>query len=77
MQCARSTWWLFVAVGAVLAAQSGATLKELMARLGHSTPDAALLYQHASEERDQLLARRLSELAGKLPTDVRDLTGES
>jgi integrase len=49
--------------GAVLAAQSGATLKELMARLGHTTPDMAMRSQHASDERDRQLAKRLSELA--------------
>ena len=31
--------------GAVLAAATGATLAELMARLGHSTPAAAMRYQ--------------------------------
>lgn len=50
--------------GAVLAAQTGATLAELMSRLGHSTPDAAMRYQHASVDRDALIARRLSEMAG-------------
>lgn len=49
--------------GAVLFAQSGATLKELMARLGHSTQDAALLYQHAAETRDKLIAERMSKMA--------------
>lgn len=48
--------------GAVLAAQTGATLAELMGRLGHSTPAAALRYQHAAAERDQEIARRLSAL---------------
>lgn len=46
--------------GAVLAAQSGATLAELQARLGHTTPGMALHYQHAAQGRDQLLAERLS-----------------
>lgn len=50
--------------GAVLAAQSGATLAELMGRLGHSTPAAALRYQHAAEGRDAVIAARLSQLAG-------------
>jgi integrase len=50
--------------GAVLAASTGATLAELMARLGHSTPSAALRYQHAAADRDQAIARALSELAG-------------
>jgi len=51
--------------GAVLAAQSGATLKELMARLGHSTPTAALVYQHAAADRDKAIAAKLSELASR------------
>jgi integrase len=50
-------------LGAVLAAQSGATIKELMARLGHSTPDMAMAYQHAAGERDQQIAAALSKLA--------------
>ncbi|WIY81394.1 site-specific integrase [Propionimicrobium sp. PCR01-08-3] len=49
--------------GAVLAAQTGATLAELMNRLGHSTPGAALLYQHAAAARDAEIATRLSALA--------------
>jgi integrase len=46
--------------GAVLAAQTGATLAELMSRLGHSTPGAAMRYQHAAAERDQAIAEALS-----------------
>jgi len=46
--------------GATMAAQSGATLKELMDRLGHTTPKAALVYQHTAADRDQLIAERLS-----------------
>jgi integrase len=49
--------------GAVLAAQTGATLAELMGRLGHSTPAAALRYQHAAADRDYEIARKLSVLA--------------
>jgi integrase len=49
--------------GATLAAVSGATLAELMNRLGHSTPAAAMRYQHAASERDQEIARRLSTMA--------------
>jgi integrase len=48
--------------GAVLAASTGASLAELMARLGHSTPQAALRYQHASRGRDAEIARRLSAM---------------
>ena len=49
--------------GAVLAAATGATLSELMTRLGHSTPGAALRYQHTAKGRDAEIARALSELA--------------
>ena len=35
--------------GAVLAAATGATLAELMNRLGHSTVGAAMRYQHAAQ----------------------------
>jgi integrase len=49
--------------GAVLAAATGATLAELMGRLGHSTPAAALRYQHAARGRDAEIAALLSKLA--------------
>ncbi len=49
--------------GATLAAQTGATLAELMNRLGHSTAGAAMRYQHAAQERDREIARRLSAMA--------------
>ncbi|ALI26561.1 Integrase [Mycolicibacterium fortuitum] len=49
--------------GAVLAAMTGATLAELMARLGHSTPGAAMRYQHAAQGRDRQIADALSRLA--------------
>jgi integrase len=49
--------------GAVLAAATGATLAELMARLGHTTPQAAMRYQHASRARDREIAALLSKLA--------------
>lgn len=53
------------AVGATYAAQAGATTKELMVRLGHTTPRMAMKYQMASEARDVEIARRMSELAAK------------
>src|SRR5271165_331838 len=49
--------------GATMAAQTGATLAELMARLGHSTSQAAMRYQHASKGRDKQIAALLSKLA--------------
>jgi integrase len=56
--------------GAVLAAATGATLAELMARLGHSTAGAALRYQHAAAERDKVIAQALSHLAGATVTPI-------
>jgi integrase len=49
--------------GGTLAAQTGATLAELMQRLGHSTPSAAMRYQHAAKDRDKAIAEALSRLA--------------
>ena len=53
--------------GAVLAAQTGATVAELMGRLGHSTPQAALRYQHAAQGRDAQIAAALSRIAQGTP----------
>ncbi|WP_234994350.1 tyrosine-type recombinase/integrase [Kytococcus aerolatus] len=49
--------------GATLAAIAGATVPELMTRIGHSTPAAALRYQHAAQGRDAEIAEALSRLA--------------
>ena len=48
-----------------MAAQQGATLADLQARLGHSTANAALLYQHTAKGRDQMIAENLSKMAGQ------------
>lgn len=48
--------------GAVLAAQTGATLADLMGRLGHSTPGAAMRYQHTAAARDAAIADALAIL---------------
>ncbi|KAA0083264.1 site-specific integrase [Mycolicibacterium sp. P9-64] len=50
-------------VGATLAAQAGATTKELMSRLGHTTPGMAMRYQIAAQERDAKIADAMSRLA--------------
>lgn len=60
--------------GNTLAAGTGASIKELMARMGHSSSDAALRYQHATRDRDQAIAHALGELIGQAkPGEVRDL----
>ncbi len=51
--------------GAVLAAATGATLVELMARLGHTTAGAAMRYQHAAHDRDRVVAAAMSELVAQ------------
>jgi hypothetical protein len=48
--------------GATWAAQAGATIAELMARLGHTTATVAMRYQHATRERDRPIADRLGAL---------------
>lgn len=47
--------------GNTLAAPMAST-RELMARLGHSSPRAVLIYQHATDERDMLIAADLDGL---------------
>ncbi len=43
------------------AAANGASLKELMARTGHSSTRAALIYLHATQDRDEANAKALGE----------------
>lgn len=44
------------------AAASGASTRELMARMGHASMRAALIYQHATGERDRVIAEALDRL---------------
>ena len=45
-----------------LAARTGATTKELMVRLGHASPAAAMIYQHAAADRDRTIADALESM---------------
>jgi integrase len=61
--------------GQTLAASTGATIKDLMRRLGHASSAAANRYLHAVEGRDAEIAAALSELAtrgdaAKLPRSI-------
>jgi len=47
-----------------LAATTGATPRELMARLGHGSMRAAMIYQHAAADRDAVIARALDDVLG-------------
>src|SRR4051794_19414195 len=58
--------------GATLAASTGATTKELMRRLGHSSPAAALLYQHAADDRDAEIARALDAMLDAVAPPTED-----
>lgn len=48
--------------GATLAAQAGATTRELMDRLGHTTAGVAMRYQHVADGRQAELAARLGAM---------------
>jgi len=48
--------------GNQLAANSGATTRELMHRMGHGSMRAALIYQHASTERDRRIAQEMAAM---------------
>lgn len=50
--------------GAVYATLAGASLVEVMGRLGHSTPTAAMRYQHVARGRDAEIADALTRFAG-------------
>ena len=58
-----ATLWPLGHYGAEVTAVTGAPLAELMARLGHSKPQAALRYQYAAEGRDRQIAVLLSKIA--------------
>jgi integrase len=44
-----------------LAARTGASTRELMARMGHASMRAALIYQHASRDRDREIAAQMND----------------
>ena len=56
--------------GNTLAAATGASTKELMSRMGHASPRAALIYQHATLDRDAQIASGLSELIVRSASDA-------
>ncbi len=48
--------------GNTLAASTGASTKELMSRMGHASTRAAILYQHATRERENSIVQALDAL---------------
>lgn len=62
--------------GATLAAATGATVRELMARLGHTSPAVAMRYQHAVRERDRSIADALGAAITAATTTEEESSGE-
>ncbi|MER5436781.1 tyrosine-type recombinase/integrase [Streptomyces sp. NPDC002588] len=56
--------------GNTLASTAGASTRELMTRMGHSSSRAALIYQHMTSDRDRAIADRLGAM-------IRDGGGEA
>ena len=56
---------------ATLAATTGATTKELMSRLGHASPAAALRYQHVVSGRDAAIADAIDDAVRRSSAPTR------
>jgi hypothetical protein len=54
-----------------LLAATGASTRELMARMGPASPDAALRYQHATRDRDVAIANALEQMVAQWPNGMR------
>jgi integrase len=63
-------------VGGTLATATGASLKELMARQGNSSTHAAMIYQHATKDRDQAIAKALGSLVQQLRAAAAAMPGD-
>ena len=57
--------------GNALTADAGASLRELMDRMGHSSTRAALIYLHSSDERQ----RKLADAVGRAARAALGITG--
>ena len=58
--------------GNTLAAETGATLRELMERMGHRSTRAALIYLHARDQRDRAIADGLDHRRNSPPRHPTD-----
>jgi hypothetical protein len=62
--------------GNTFAAQSGASLRDLMVRMGHDSPAAALIYQHSSRASDEAIAAALDAQLTARPRTVETDSGD-
>jgi len=60
-------------VANTLTAATGASTRELMHRMGHASPAAALRYQHATRDRDAAIAAALGRLVARPAATVTPL----
>jgi integrase len=58
--------------GNTLAAQSGASLRDLMARMGHDSMQAALIYQHKITGADRRIANAMDSMIENRDRDDSD-----
>jgi integrase len=58
-------------IGNTMAAAQGVSLKELMEQMGHSSPRAALIYLHATRERDKKIAAGMGYPCSLAPAPIR------
>ncbi|MGW4151721.1 tyrosine-type recombinase/integrase [Micromonospora chersina] len=61
--------------GNTLAARTGASTRDLMARMGHDSTQAALIYQHATAEADRTIAQALHEAVRADQKKAKKTTG--
>lgn len=71
----RITWHCLRHFAATQYARTGATTKDLQARLGHATVAAAMIYQHSDLDRDRALTDQLDAL--RAPGNVVHLPGRT
>jgi len=63
--------------GASLATSAGATTADVMARLGHTTPAMAMVYQHSLDGADARVANALSQLGTQRAAGPPKATGDA
>ena len=67
MTCRAARHIRSLSVGASLATSAGATTAGVMARLGHTTPAMATVYQHSLDGADARVADDLPQLGTERP----------